>query len=217
MSIHLFKGPINAGPCQPIDGTGDCYIDTLSDNVILASTGTFTWSIPTNLPGGNDYHIKIESSLDLSLWNWDEWLTRRFELSAIVCDKPISDFTYTITNFTALFTDTSTNTPRSWLWNFGDNLTSTSQNPSHTYTTSGNKAVTLTATNGCGTGTTITKTINISPTTTTTTPLPSTTTTTPLPTTTTTPLPVTTNNTLLIITAVIAVGAAILLTKRQKR
>ncbi|WP_245328276.1 GEVED domain-containing protein [Hymenobacter aquaticus] len=51
------------------------------------------------------------------------------------------------------FTDQSQNAPTSWLWNFGDNTTSTQQNPSHQYTASGTYAVTLTATNAFGTNT----------------------------------------------------------------
>jgi len=48
------------------------------------------------------------------------------------------------------FTDTSTNTPTSWLWNFGDSTTSTLQNPTKTYSTTGTRTVTLTATNAGG-------------------------------------------------------------------
>ena len=42
------------------------------------------------------------------------------------------------------FTDTSTGGPTSWLWDFGDGTSSTSQNPSHAYTTAGSYTVTLT-------------------------------------------------------------------------
>jgi PKD repeat protein len=45
------------------------------------------------------------------------------------------------------FTDATSGTPTSWLWNFGDATTSTSQNPSHTYTSVGSYTVTLTSTN----------------------------------------------------------------------
>ena len=48
------------------------------------------------------------------------------------------------------FTDTSTNTPTSWAWDFGDSGTSTSQNPSHNYTTPGVYEVELVATNAAG-------------------------------------------------------------------
>ena len=55
------------------------------------------------------------------------------------------------------FTDTSSNSPTSWLWNFGDGTTSTLQNPTKSYSTAGTRAVTLTATNANGSGS-ITKT-----------------------------------------------------------
>ncbi|MTK64044.1 MAG: PKD domain-containing protein, partial [Methanobacterium sp.] len=47
-------------------------------------------------------------------------------------------------------TDTSSNTPTSWLWDFGDGATSTDQNPVHVYNTPGTYTVTLTATNMAG-------------------------------------------------------------------
>lgn len=42
------------------------------------------------------------------------------------------------------FTDTSTGSPTSWQWVFGDGATSAAQNPSHTYTAAGSYGVTLT-------------------------------------------------------------------------
>jgi len=48
------------------------------------------------------------------------------------------------------FTDQSTNNPTSWAWDFGDGQTSTVQNPSHTYASSGTFTVKLTATNSYG-------------------------------------------------------------------
>ena len=53
------------------------------------------------------------------------------------------------------FTDQSTNTPTSWLWNFGDGGTSTLQNPSHTYTINGIYNVKLKAINSYGNDTLI--------------------------------------------------------------
>ncbi|HEX2899697.1 MAG TPA: PKD domain-containing protein, partial [Bacteroidia bacterium] len=44
------------------------------------------------------------------------------------------------------FTDLSTGNPTSWLWDFGDGNTSTTQNPSHTYTAPGTYTVSLTVT-----------------------------------------------------------------------
>jgi len=48
------------------------------------------------------------------------------------------------------FTDQSSDSPYSWLWNFGDGNTSSSQNPTHTYSSTGTYSVTLTATNSIG-------------------------------------------------------------------
>ena len=48
------------------------------------------------------------------------------------------------------FTDQTTGNPTSWLWNFGDGLTSTTRNPSHQYAASGTYTVSLTASNANG-------------------------------------------------------------------
>jgi PKD repeat protein len=54
------------------------------------------------------------------------------------------------------FNDTSTNSPASWSWKFGDGGISTSQNPVHEYTDAGTYTVSLTAKNTAGSN--ITKT-----------------------------------------------------------
>lgn len=67
--------------------------------------------------------------------------------------QPTADFTadQTLTcSGCVQFTDVSQNAPTSWLWNFGDNTTSTQQNPRHCYTTPGTYTVVLTATNAAG-------------------------------------------------------------------
>ncbi|MBN2699345.1 MAG: PKD domain-containing protein [Bacteroidales bacterium] len=48
------------------------------------------------------------------------------------------------------FTDQSLNVPESWLWEFGDDSTSTLQDPSHIYTLPGTYDVTLTVSNAFG-------------------------------------------------------------------
>jgi PKD repeat protein len=69
-----------------------------------------------------------------------------------------ASFTYSpaspVTGTAIQFTDTSTNSPTSWQWHFGDGTTSTAQNPRHTYGTSMAYNVTLGATNNSGTLTT---------------------------------------------------------------
>jgi len=71
--------------------------------------------------------------------------------------KPVAAFVASATSGTAplavTFTDKSTNDPSGWYWTFGDGTTSSSQNPSHTYTTSGTYTVTLKVTNDIGSNT----------------------------------------------------------------
>ena len=50
------------------------------------------------------------------------------------------------------FTDRSTNSPTSWLWDFGDGTSSTSKNPVHVYSRSGAYTVKLDARNASGVG-----------------------------------------------------------------
>jgi PKD repeat protein len=73
-----------------------------------------------------------------------------------VLPPPVADFSGSPTSGTAplqvQFTDESTGAT-SWSWNFGDNGTSTAQNPSHTYADAGTYTVSLTATNAAGSDT----------------------------------------------------------------
>ncbi|HLP49563.1 MAG TPA: zinc-dependent metalloprotease [Chitinophagales bacterium] len=61
------------------------------------------------------------------------------------------------------FTDLSVATPDTWLWNFGDNTTSTIQNPVHTYDVPGDYYVTLTASKGATTLTSDSFLIRVNP------------------------------------------------------
>ncbi len=61
---------------------------------------------------------------------------------------------------TVTFTDTSTGSPASWAWNFGDSWTSTAQNPSHAYAAAGTYTVSLTVSNAQGSSST-SKTVTV--------------------------------------------------------
>ena len=71
---------------------------------------------------------------------------------------PIANFTTNVSGglspLGVQFNDTSDNAPTSWLWNFGDSITSTDKNPIHTYTTQGNYTVILAVGNVAGNNTT---------------------------------------------------------------
>ena len=78
-------------------------------------------------------------------------------LSNPVTSSPISSFTSNVSSgnipLTVQFSDTSTNSPTSWSWNFGDGGKSTLRNPSHVFSTVGTFTVTLISTNGMGSNT----------------------------------------------------------------
>jgi len=80
--------------------------------------------------------------------------------SASAAEVPSANFTSNSTNgsdsLVVQFNDTSTGDPTSWIWDFGDNQTSTEQNPVHIYNGEGNYNVSFTAINAVG-NTTITK------------------------------------------------------------
>jgi PKD repeat protein len=76
--------------------------------------------------------------------------------------QPVANFSYSgagVAPVTVSFSNTSTNAS-SYSWDFGDNTTSTSFNPTHTYTQGGVYSVRLTA-NGTGGSNSVTKTVNI--------------------------------------------------------
>jgi len=60
------------------------------------------------------------------------------------------------------FTDTSSGSPTSWQWNFGDGSTSTIQHPTHSFTTAASYTVTLTVANSSGSKAT-TRTVTVLP------------------------------------------------------
>ena len=69
---------------------------------------------------------------------------------------PVTDFTADVTQTCSglvHFTDLTSGTPTSWLWNFGDGGTSTLENPTHQYLSAGTFSVSLKATNSLGNNT----------------------------------------------------------------
>ena len=104
------------------------YINVQDSNV----TGGATWNAYTSTNNGNN-----------TGWNF------------LGPTLPIADFTSTPNNgfrpLLTAFTDKSSGTPTSWLWSFGDGASSTTQNPTHSYTQEGAFDVSLTVTNTVGT------------------------------------------------------------------
>ena len=102
------------------------------------AAGSYTVTLTATNACGSDQDIKVD------------YIT----VTEPPCDPPVAAFAGTPTfgdyPLNVSFTDQSANNPTSWSWTFGDGGSSTSQNPSHTYTSAGTYTVTLLVTNSCG-------------------------------------------------------------------
>ena len=146
ISIYLYKSGV--------------YTGTIATGVPIGTGGVgfYTWDISsqTGLITGNDFTIVIYNESNNAISDTSDY----FALTpAGIPEVPVASFTISGGIFQRVpaavqFTDTSTGTPTSWLWNFGDGTTSTLQNPIHTYSTAIDWCVvTLTVTNALGSNT----------------------------------------------------------------
>jgi PKD repeat protein len=77
-------------------------------------------------------------------------ISRTFQVG--IQRPPQAAFTFQRAGLVVTFNDTSTGSPTTWLWDFGDGTpTSNQQNPVHAYSAPGTYVVTLTARNSIGT------------------------------------------------------------------
>jgi PKD repeat protein len=134
---------------------GDSYLGTIISNgknaPIIGSGGGdpgYKWyNVTSTLQNGtNEIGVRNDGgylNLALAMLEVTEETTSEANFSANITsgDAPL----------TVKFTDTSTGTPTSWLWDFGDGGTSPEQNPTHIYTAEGTYAVKLTVSNSLGT------------------------------------------------------------------
>jgi len=120
-----------------------------SDSILISSI-----AIPgtTVLRVRSQYNQTINAGESCTTFTWGE--TEDYSVTIIASSSPpVVDFTadtIVTCNGTINFTDLSLNSPTSWIWDFGDGFTSTSQNPTHFYDTTGTFSVSLKATNGFG-------------------------------------------------------------------
>jgi len=135
LSVQFTDGSFNAGVLI------DSYFWDFGDG------STSTLRNPAhiyNLPGSYDVFFKIKSGiyadsiLKTDLINVTQPLVAEFA----------ADHTRLLRNYPVHFGDLSLGSPTSWHWNFGDNQTSTYQNPTHNYTQVGFYDVTLTIQKG---------------------------------------------------------------------
>jgi PKD repeat protein len=130
---------------------GSLYIDSTR---IMYFSRTWNWTdveIDVSSYTGN-HTITFLCGYDLYLAELG--ITSVSAIGSDTPDPPVAAFTgFPVSGeapLVVLFTDESTNTPTSWLWDFGDGLFSTDQNPFHTFTLAGSYDVALRATNDGG-------------------------------------------------------------------
>lgn len=136
--------------------TYDIYFGTINPPTAkISSDQTSKSYTTTGLIAGKDYYWKIVAKD--SKGNNTEGPIWKLTTQTLLGTAPVADFSVSSTSITKgqsiQFTDKSVNSPTSWLWDFGDNTTSTAQNPTKTYNTAGSYTVSLKATNSYGNST----------------------------------------------------------------
>ncbi|MCC6726503.1 MAG: choice-of-anchor B family protein [Saprospiraceae bacterium] len=162
-----YTGTVVISPNAPIaaftlDYTGECApLQVQFTDQSGGEPTAWQWSFPGGTPSSStEQHPVVvyneAGSFDVTLTVTNTAGTSEMVMaSAInVGVAPQAGFTVQLNDFTATFSNTSTNA-QSYVWDFGDgNNTSTEANPVHTYASNGTYTVSLTATNDCGTSTT---------------------------------------------------------------
>ncbi len=138
------------------DGTFDQSEQVYSASNAISPSGNVTipaataFNVPVRMRITADVVGEVGGPCDAPLYGQTE------DYSVIITpnpDPPSASFSANPTstcNGYVQFTDASTNAPNDWLWDFGDQQTSTEQSPLHQYTTPGTYTVSLTVTNDNG-------------------------------------------------------------------
>jgi len=109
-----------------------------------------------------DWTLQVADQVRLDRATFAGWTITFDGVGELLPAAPVTDFSYTSNELTISFNDLSTdnnNDIESWAWNFGDETTSTEQNPVHTFASDSGYEVSLTATDSRGESTTKTKTV----------------------------------------------------------
>lgn len=133
-------------------GSGIHFINTSSPSGL-----TYSWSFSNGSTSGSSNPTLIVGTsgnysatlIVLDSLGCGDTLTKPF----VVHPQPIANFNHTgsnCLNTPISFTNTSTGSPTSYTWNFGDGSTSTATNPTHSYASSGTYNVSLIAMNSFG-------------------------------------------------------------------
>ncbi len=129
--------------------THDVTADDFSWNSVTSSS--FTFQRTFNTIEEVLYHCSVHSAAGRSRTSNQNGIIR--VIAANANEDPNSAFSSSCSGLDCDFTDQSTDsdgTITNWLWEFGDDVTSNAQNPSHTYASAGTYTVKLTVTDNDG-------------------------------------------------------------------
>lgn len=173
-------GPVNAPPSvsitSPVDGAtfnsgvSVDFAGTASDDEDGDLTASLVWT--SNLDGqigiGGSFNTVLSDGIHTVTASVTDsgGNTSSDSITVTVGNMPpTASFTYNCTDLDCVFTDTSTDSDGSvvsWSWDFGDGATSTVQNPSHTFSSSGTYTVSLTVTDNDGATDTTSQEVTVS-------------------------------------------------------
>lgn len=132
------------------DGSSDSDGTIANWNWDFGDGNTSTQQNPVNnYTAGGDYEVSLTVTDNQGTTNLSN------QTVSVVAPNvdPVADFSFTSTDLSVDFSDTSNDSDgsiSSWSWDFGDGNLSTLQNPSNTYASAGNYTVTLIVTDNQG-------------------------------------------------------------------
>lgn len=149
-----------------IDYNNDQVFDPVNEIALelddITASGSGTINIPATAVPGTPLRMRVsadwnleddpEPCVDLVRGQAEDYTI----LVSQSTDPPTAGFSVSATTVCSGivdFTDASSGIPTNWYWEFGDGNTSTQQNPTHTYTSSGTFSVTLITSNVFGSDT----------------------------------------------------------------
>jgi parallel beta-helix repeat protein len=161
------KVPVAAFSASPTSGTVPLKVQFTDASTNTPTTWNWNFGDSTSSIEKNPIHTyskvgKYTVVLTAKNAAGSNTVTRSSYINVVAAVKaPVAAFSATPVSGNAplkvQFTDSSTGSPTSWKWDFGDKSSSTEKNPAHTYSAAGTYTVKLTATNAVG-GNTATKT-----------------------------------------------------------
>lgn len=112
-----------------------------------------------------DWTLSIEDTYGADIGNLNNWSITFSAIGDVAPAAPIAEFAFEANYLSVAFTDNSSDVNGdivSWVWDFGDGLSSTEQNPSHSFASTGTYNVSLTVTDSQGNSSTSVMDVSVS-------------------------------------------------------